>query len=199
MLNLNDIGYIKYLQEQLDQKHPEGGHFLVTFKISYDDINMSFNKNVNTKLTMVYLQINNIHFRFQTKRGTFALVGIAKRKTVDKLSFERFMKPLVEQLNALKPIRINDKVFHPLFFSANSDNLGLNEGQAVTRSWISDCCRYCVASYSEFNSNFCLDEYLQPSYSRRPENCEHVFRDLQGLLPNCIFAIDAYHDLVFGT
>ena len=198
LLNINDIKYIQQIQRSLDEKHPAKNHYVATFKLSYDDINMSFNKKHNTKLTMVYLQINNIHYRFQTKRDTFALVGIARRKTVDKLTFKGFMKPLCDQLNALKPIKVADKYFHPLFFAANSDNLGLNEGQGIMTSFISDCCRYCVATYTEFNSNFCLDEFLQESYRRMPEESDHAFIEVNRLLPNCLFPIEIYRDLVFG-
>lgn len=100
----------------------------VYFTLSFDDKVMSTDlKNNDANMSMVYLSIENVRYKFQSRRGSIALVAVGKTKTRKEIGSIEFIKPIKDNIIRLSPVVIRGKVVYFSFCKVCADNKGGNE------------------------------------------------------------------------
>lgn len=55
-------------------------------------------------MSMVYLSIENVRYKFQSRRGSIALVALGKPKTRKEIGTIKFIEPIMENIIKLGPV-----------------------------------------------------------------------------------------------
>lgn len=100
------------------------------FDIYYDDKNLSTQliSNPNTNMSLVYLSIASIAYKYQSKRATIGLIAVARKNTVKEISITEFFKPIKDEIIQIQPdqnsVLINNYKINFKFFSVKNDAKG---------------------------------------------------------------------------
>lgn len=61
-------------------------------------------KNTDANMSMVYLSIENVRYKFQSRRGSIALVALGKPKTRKEIGTIKLIEPIRENIIKLGPV-----------------------------------------------------------------------------------------------
>lgn len=170
---------------------------MALYKVYFDDINVSFSKKINTKLSVVQVNLINIDYKFQTSRKSNQMIAITKRSTIDLIGLKQFFDNIINQIKNLDQLQIDGINYHLKLFCAVGDNLALNEMEGdANRNFCYDCCRRCVATTSEMNENLCFEDYYRDC-NKRNLTISHLFHGVEFVAPEC-YAPDLMHNGPLG-
>lgn len=161
------------------------------FDIYYDDVNKSRRTNLNTNISLVYISVANLNYKFRSKRNSIGLVAAAKRFTVDALTHARFFDPIATEINSLTPIIVNGYSLYLKFFSVKADNKASHEMIVdIPQGFNSDSCRRCKIRYEQLKN--------VRTHEPRSLPVNHVFAICTYFSTN-LYSFCWFHDLCEGV
>lgn len=172
------------------------------FDLYYDEVNKSKRTNKNTNISLVYLSVANLNYKFKSKRNSIGLVAAAKRSVVEQITHRVFFDTIAEEINSLVPIILTktnnrtgqtaDFKFIPIFFSVKADNKGAHEMIIdIPQSFSSgQACRRCYINYSNLAVNKNSGTRSLPS--------NHVFSICDYFTDN-LYSFCWFHDICEGV
>lgn len=152
-----------------------------------DDKNITQN-NMNYNMTLVYITLANIRFKFLTKRKSIGCLGVGKKTVVKELGLRKFFQPIRQEINELEPIKLNGYDFYLHYFSMKADNKGCNEMIVnINQSFMSCSCKYCKIHYSQIPSLIMGEKRILDK--------EHALYGIY-IVTDSFYSPDIFHDLV---
>ena len=169
----------------------------INLQCFFDDFtNVKYNFKSN-KFCVVLLGLCNLPLKHTAKRSDQFLSLIAKRKCVDEIGIDAFLKPLLDDILSLDQKRMtlgvhDDIVVRVKIAQFVGDNLGSHEAMRLTRSFRSGSCRHCMITYQQL-------QLLDPELvmSDRPLHESHCMHPHFNSTYN--YSCDIFHDLCHGV
>lgn len=160
----------------------------------FDDFTNVKRNPKSNKFCVVILGINNLPLKHTAKRSDHFLSLIAKRKCVDAIGIDAFLKPLLEDIRSLNE---QNNVFGEVLIRVKltqfaGDNLAIHELMKLTRNFRRDSCRHCLVTYQQL-------QLLNPDIviTERLLNDLHCLHQHFGSSYN--YSADIFHDLCHGV
>lgn len=154
-------------------------------------MNKSKRTSLHTNISLVYLSVSNLNYKFKSKRNSIGLVAASKRSTVVHITHQNFFHPISNQINRLVPIVVNGIKFLPKFFSVKADNKASHEMIVdIPQGFNSDSCRRCKTRYEQLKG---IKNHLMRNL---PSN--HVFAMCTFFSIN-LYSFCWFHDLCEGV
>ena len=156
------------------------------------------------KLSAMFITINNVDYKYQCLVDDIFLSQLGHREVFDKLIKDKkkgaFFGEFISDFAGINndPIVLKTK-FGEFKFTVRleniiGDNLALNELKNITKSFLSNSCKWCFLHYRELQQN--LPEVFPP----RSDHDRHVFMECMrpGQDSNHLFCVDPFHDICHG-
>lgn len=201
----NEFYLKKILEDHFDGPNRESR--TVELKLDYfcDDYN-PVDKNPDHKLSIIFLALANIPLKYQCTNDEIQLFQIAQRKDYDLLIKNgkkiEFHRPFIDQFNNINndPLVLNTALgqfkFTVKLENVCGDNLALNELKCITKSFISNCCKWCNMKHSEM-------QMVPPNFDFPPrtDHDEHCLKEcmLDGQDEIYLYCCDPFHDISHGA
>lgn len=201
---------------------------VLQIQIYYDDfetVNPLGSKIGIHKLGGIYFTIRNLETHLNTKLHHIHLLSLFYAEDLKNVSFNCFLKPIIDDLKILETDGINVEVngqikcFKGILVGISADNLGANSICGFIQSFSVDYfCKICLAQYDDIQNMFTEDKNIRrtiESYNNHLQQIQmstdpkkiHAF----GIKEKCLFnelenfhiitnpTVDVMHDFLEGV
>lgn len=162
--------------------------FTLLLQLFFDDFVTTKRSQLLNKLVIFTLSLNNLPLKEIAKPNNIYLTLIGKRKIINQLGIDNFLKPLLDDIKGLDSKRIQlpgGLTLRIKLSTTIGDSLAIHELLKITRSFRSKSCRFCLISYNQLQQS--IDTIIE--LREMGNNClsDLIFELVQ-------FCPDIFHD-----